>query len=39
MYDVKGLNHYPEVHAGIMKEECSAILTEFFRKLRKKPSN
>ncbi|MBQ8575212.1 MAG: tRNA adenosine(34) deaminase TadA [Clostridia bacterium] len=28
-------NHKPEVTAGFMQEECSAKLTEFFRKLRK----
>lgn len=39
MYDVKGFNHYPEVHGGIMGEDCSKILSDFFRKLRNKPSN
>jgi len=34
MYDVKGYNHYPEVSEGIMKEECSNLLTTFFKKMR-----
>lgn len=29
-------NHKPEVVRGLMKEECSAMLTDFFRDLRKK---
>ena len=27
-------NHHPVVESGIREEECSALLTEFFRKLR-----
>lgn len=27
-------NHKPELEGGFMKEECSKILTEFFKKLR-----
>ena len=36
-YDIcrdRTLNHVVEVSAGIMEEECSAILREFFRNLR-----
>lgn len=29
-------NHKPEIYAGIMQEECSALLSEFFKSLRKK---
>jgi tRNA(adenine34) deaminase len=29
-------NHRPELTGGVLEEECSAILTEFFRKLREK---
>ena len=29
-------NHKPEVIGGFMQEECSSLLTEFFKKLRKK---
>lgn len=31
---MEGFNHRPEVYEGIMEEECSRLLTEFFRKLR-----
>ena len=27
-------NHHPEVERGILEEECAALLTEFFQKLR-----
>lgn len=27
-------NYHPEVHAGLMQEECSALLSAFFRDLR-----
>ena len=30
------LNHQPHVESGILREECSAILKEFFRRLRRK---
>ena len=36
MYDVKGFNHYPLIKSGILEEECSLMLTEFFRNKRKK---
>ncbi|MGN0614598.1 MAG: tRNA adenosine(34) deaminase TadA [Porcipelethomonas sp.] len=29
-------NHKPEILAGVMEEECSYLLTEFFSKLRQK---
>ena len=32
--DVKNLNHYPEIEEGVMQEECSGILKEFFRNKR-----
>lgn len=28
-------NHKPQLDAGVLEEECSAILSEFFKKLRK----
>lgn len=34
--EVKGLNHYPEVEGGIMKEETAQLLKEFFRKKRER---
>ena len=27
-------NHFPNVEGGLMQEECSAVLSEFFRQLR-----
>lgn len=32
-------NHKPEMISGFMQEECSQILTEFFRELRQKKQN
>ncbi len=31
---IQGLNHYPLIHRGIMKEECKDLLQSFFKKLR-----
>ncbi|MGN1030423.1 MAG: helix-hairpin-helix domain-containing protein, partial [Butyricicoccaceae bacterium] len=31
-----GYNHKPDVVRGLMKEECSAVLSEFFQKLRER---
>lgn len=31
-----GYNHKPQVTAGVMQDECSAILSEFFSELRQK---
>ena len=33
LFDMR-FNHHPAVEAGILEEECGALLTEFFRKLR-----
>lgn len=30
-------NHFPEISGGVMEEECSGILSDFFKKLREKP--
>lgn len=32
--DVRNINHYPEIEEGIMAEECSQILKDFFRNRR-----
>ena len=32
----KRLNHYVEIETGLMQEECSQIMKDFFRKLREK---
>lgn len=34
IFDDKKLNHRPEVSAGILNNQCSEILTNFFKKLR-----
>ncbi|MGN0626737.1 MAG: tRNA adenosine(34) deaminase TadA [Oscillospiraceae bacterium] len=31
-------NHRPELVSGVLEEECSAVLTEFFKELREKKS-
>ena len=33
LFDMK-FNHHPAVESGILEEECAALLTEFFQKLR-----
>lgn len=35
MYETKGFNHYPQVESGILEEECSQILKDFFKEKRK----
>ena len=35
LFHVKGFNHYPEVHGGILEEECAQLLKDFFRQKRK----
>lgn len=32
-------NHKPEVHGGIMEDECADILSDFFKSLRAKKTN
>lgn len=34
MYEYKGFNHYPDVISGICKDECSIMLTDFFKEKR-----
>lgn len=34
--DVRGFNHYPDIEGGILQDECSRLLTEFFKAKRKK---
>lgn len=36
IFEVPGFNHYVEVTKGILEEECSAILKDFFKELRQK---
>ena len=33
LFDMK-FNHHPTVESGVLEEECGALLTEFFQKLR-----
>ena len=35
MYKIKGFNHYPNTVGGVLKEECSSLLKEFFKNKRK----
>lgn len=35
MYKYPGFNHYPNVIAGIMEDECSLLLKKFFKNKRK----
>lgn len=39
LYNVQGLNHYPEVVGGILKEQCSEIITNFFKEKRNNKKN
>ncbi len=32
--NVKNINHYPKIYEGIMEEECSKILKDFFKNKR-----
>ena len=34
-----GLNHRPEVVGGVLGDECRGMLTDYFRKKRKKSDN
>lgn len=36
--DSEKLNHRVEIEAGVMQEECEALLKQFFKELRKKKS-
>ena len=34
LFEQPNLNHHPEVVGGVLKEECSALLSNFFKKKR-----
>ena len=36
LFEIKGFNHYPSYTSGILEEECSSLLKEFFKQKRKK---
>lgn len=38
MYEQSGFNHYPKYESGILKEECSKLLSDFFKEKRKQKS-
>jgi tRNA(adenine34) deaminase len=38
VFGVERFNHRVEVHCGVLEEECSAILKDFFRELRGRKS-
>lgn len=36
IFDIKSLNHYPNIYSGLMEEECSNIIKNYFKNKRKK---
>ena len=36
LFLVKGFNHYPSLSGGVLEQECSSLLKEFFKRKRKK---
>ena len=36
LFEVPGFNHYPAYESGILEEECSKLLSDFFREKRAK---
>ena len=34
LFDVKNINHHPEVVGGVLEEKCSVIISNFFRNKR-----
>ena len=36
LLDMKGFNHQVSVRRGILEEECSGLMKQFFRELRQK---
>lgn len=34
LYQTKGFNHYPTVTAGVLKDECAAVLKQYFQHKR-----
>ena len=37
--EIKSLNHYPNLVGGILQEECSKIIKDYFKKKRNKKTN
>ena len=36
VYSPEGYNHYPEVHEGLLEEECAELMKSFFKEMRNK---
>ena len=36
LFEAKNINHHPEILGGILKEECSSIITNYFKSKRNK---
>ena len=34
LYEIKKLNHYPEITSGVLKDECSSLISDFFKEKR-----
>ena len=34
LFEVKNINHHPEITGGVLEKECSALMTSFFRSKR-----
>ena len=34
LFEVKNINHHPEIEGGILEEKCSTLMTSFFRSKR-----
>lgn len=39
LYEQKNLNHYPSVSAGVLEQECSALISSFFKNKRDRKNN
>ena len=35
LFEVKNINHHPEITGGILKEECGKMMSKFFKEKRK----
>lgn len=35
LYDIQGFNHYPQVCAGVLGDQCAMMLADFFRERRR----
>lgn len=36
LYEIKNLNHYPKITSGVLKEECSSLISDFFKEKRQR---